>query len=55
VAPPGYSERAALDAAFVGNLKEAARIYGKLAEANPGNRTFELAARLADENAVRRP
>ena len=55
VAPPGYSERAALDAAFLGNLKEAARIYGKLADANAGNRAFKLAARLAEENAVRRP
>jgi hypothetical protein len=39
----------------LGNLKEAARIYGKLADANAGNQAFKLAARLAGENAVRRP
>ena len=54
-APSTASPRAALDAAFLGNLKDASRLYAKLADANPNNQAYRLAARLAAEDAVRRP
>lgn len=52
---PVPTPRAALDAAFLGNLKDASRMYTRLANANPDNQAYRLAARLAAEDAVRRP
>ncbi|MES1183880.1 MAG: hypothetical protein ABUL60_08685, partial [Myxococcales bacterium] len=53
--PSGASARAALSAALLGNLDEAAELYTKLAAAEPGNQAFSLAARLTAAHAVRRP
>jgi len=52
--PSGASARAALSAALLGNLDQAAELYTKLA-ADPGNQAFSLAARLTAAHAVRRP
>ena len=55
VAPSGASPRAALSAALLGNLDEAAELYQDLAAADPSNPAFSLAARLTAAHAVRRP
>ena len=54
-ASAGVSPRAALDAAFLGNFKDASRAYAKLAAANPDNKAFQLASQLTASEAVRRP
>ncbi len=53
--PPDRAAKAALDLAFIGNLKEASRVYGELAAANPEQRAFALAARMTAERAVQHP
>jgi hypothetical protein len=55
VAPSGASPRAALSAALLGNLDQAAELYKDLAAADPSNPAFTLAARLTAARAVRRP
>jgi len=47
-------QRTAFHAAFSGDLRAASALYRELAT-GPDARTFELAARLADENRVRKP
>jgi hypothetical protein len=51
----GASPRAALSAALLGNLDQAAELYTKLSEADPSNQAFRLAARLTAAHAVRHP
>jgi hypothetical protein len=51
----GASPRAALSAALLGNLDQAAELYNKLSEADPSNQAFSLAARLTAAHAVRHP
>jgi hypothetical protein len=55
VAASGASPRAALSAALLGNLDQAAELYKDLAAADPSNQAFSLAARLTAARAVRRP
>lgn len=55
VAPSGASARAALNAALLGNLDQAAELYAKLSAADPSNQAFGLAARLTAAHAVRHP
>jgi hypothetical protein len=55
VTPPGASPRAALNAALLGNLDQAAELYAKLSAADPSNQAFSLAARLTAAHAVRHP
>lgn len=49
------SARAALSAALLGNLDQAADLYTRLSAAQPDNEAFRLAARLTAAHAVRRP
>ena len=52
--PESTDQRDALNAAFEGNLPEAASRYDQLAKSS-GAPVFSLAARLAREQAVRKP
>jgi hypothetical protein len=55
VAQSGASPRAALSAALLGDLDQAAELYKDLSAADPNNQAFGLAARLTAARAVRRP